>query len=57
MYRAYLGGDVQRSIGDVQVPDHEDEAGRHAGGLCAVRRAINGTIGALRGGYLSAANV
>ena len=31
MYRAYLGGDVQRSIGDVQVPDHEDEAGRHDG--------------------------
>lgn len=42
--KTYLGGDVQSSIRDVQVPDDEDEAGGHAGGVGAVRHAVNGTV-------------
>jgi hypothetical protein len=43
-YQTYLGGDIKRTIGDVQVPDDEDEAGRHAGVVHEVRRAVNGTV-------------
>lgn len=48
--KTYLGGDIQRAIGDVQIPNNEDEAGRHAGGAL---RAVNGTVvGFVRGGVI-----